>query len=406
MTKRLFGRGMASSFGPDPAPEERAKEGASPTALELARLAFAQQSWAEAARHFEAELSAGSTSREAWLGAASAHDRLGAKDLASAFTRLGNRLAPSTRYDSTAAFAAYGGAPAERDAMANFFLDRAPELRAAALARVEGASTVVHERPTDESSAVPFMPSAAIPAFVFWDTSERPPIVQRCIQSMRQHLPEWLELRELDASALIEEIDLPPEATTQVTSMANLSDVLRLHVLSNVGGLWIDATCLLGDGFLELAQRVAREDFFAFTYRGSRTGSWFLWARPESYRLQLIRVTLDAWLNDGRAWNNYFMFHDIVEMLYWTDERYRSEWDAGLYLHPREALKLNKALGRRVAEHEWFDLRHRSPINKLTWKFDQAKAKDPTTAVARLLAELPPELPAAPGPPEPAAPSP
>lgn len=91
------------------------------------------------------------------------------------------------------------------------------------------------------------------------------------------------------------------------------------------------------------------------------------------------------WLESGRPWSNYFMFHDIVEMLYWVDDRYRAEWDQGLSLHPRDALAIHDQLTKPIPETTWSEMISRSPVNKLSWKFPAAALDDPTSGVRRVL---------------------
>ncbi|MFJ6417039.1 capsular polysaccharide synthesis protein [Paeniglutamicibacter sp. NPDC091659] len=333
--------------------------------------AFHAQDWKTAAIEFDEALRNGESDRNIWLSAASAHERMGSHDVAATYTSLANRLHPSTCYDSAAAFGVYAAAPVERDTIATFLTEHAAELSTSA----ELACLQAKERTT------------AARAFVYWDTDNRPDIVRQCIESMHKFAPEDLEVVELNAATIKDWVTIDESLLAGIENPAHRSDVIRLNLLSTHGGLWLDATCLLNPGFPFLYDQINRENFFLYTYRGSRTGNWFFWAQPDSYRLQLLRAALHLWLESGRPWSNYFMFHDIVEMLYWTDARYRNDWDTGLYLHPREALEMNKSLGRRLADHEWFDIRRRSPVNKLTWKFDQSKLGDPTTGVARLVSE-------------------
>ena len=83
------------------------------------------------------------------------------------------------------------------------------------------------------------------------------------------------------------------------------------------------------------------------------------------------------------------MFHDVVEMLHWTDPRYRTEWDAGLHLHPHDFFDMHKALGRPLTDVEWAAVWRRHPVNKLSWrKYNAPELRaDPTTGVAHFIKE-------------------
>lgn len=339
-----------------------------PAAVDAIKDAWDRGLWDEVITLADAFIAESGGNRTAWLLAASALERKQNLPLSSNYTSLANRLHPAPGYDSTAAYAAYSRAPFERDEVAEFILENLKPLRSRAEAAVSAAGVPHHN------------------LYVYWDTPERPAIVDLCIASVHEFAPSDARVVELNgdtAASLTKGIEgvLP-----LIESPAHRSDLIRLELLSSLGGTWIDSTCLLRPGFEHFHRRIAEQDFFAFTYRGSRTGNWFLHATPSSYRLQMIRATMRLWLETGHRWTNYFTFHDIVEMLYWTDDRYRAEWDRGLFLHPREALEVGKNLTKKVPEHEWLDLLQRSPINRLSWKFPAGAEEKEGTVLHRLLA--------------------
>ncbi|MFD1721771.1 capsular polysaccharide synthesis protein [Amnibacterium endophyticum] len=348
-----------------------------PSPKQLGIAAYRERRWKAAARQLAKALRRGGD-RETWLTAASAHERLKQPALRDALALAGDHLFPSTAYDSAAAFAVATTRPRERDQVGEFLAEHADELRAVAEQRLDDVAPRY--------------------AFVYWDTPERPDVVEHCVDAMRRHLPPGLELVELSAAALPDWVEIDTRITAAVDIPAHGADMIRLHLLSRYGGLWIDSSCLLNAGFAEWSEPVRAEDLFLFTYAGSRTGNWFIWATAASYRLQLLRAAMDAWFLSGRGWTNYFQFHDVVEMLYWTDPRYRAEWDAGLHLHPREMFELHRALGRALSDEEWAAVRHAHPVNKLSWrKYNAPELRDdPATGIARLVAEPLGDVPARP----------
>jgi hypothetical protein len=333
-------------------------------------VAFRLRRWKLAEREFRRALQ-GRSDRSTWLYAASVQDRLKNASRRDTYVGVANDLFPSRAYDSTLAFATSSTRPHERDVVGTYLAKN---------------QTVLSEEAAIATS------QAATPkyAFVYWDSEEQPDVVQHCIDSMRKYLPADLKLIELNAKTVGDWVQIDKRIMDRVDIPAHAADMIRLHLLAKYGGMWLDASCLLNPEFSSFYDRIRDQDFFLFTYSGSRTGNWFIWARPESYRLQLLRTALDRWFTNGGKWTNYFMFHDVVEMLYWTDDRYRHEWDAGLSLAPTNAFDCHKALGRSVTDEEWSAVRQRSPINKLSWrKYNAPELRaDPTTGVSRLMAEV------------------
>lgn len=331
--------------------------------------AYRLRRWRIAERELDAAL-AGSSDRATLLHAASVQQHLGGTARRDAYVAECEHTSPSPLYDSGSAFAVSTKRPWERESAARYLARNADRLRRIAESRL---TTTPAKRY----------------AFVYWDTVERPDVVQHCIDSMRQWCPPDLELVELHAENLADWVRMDPRIMHRVDMPAHGADLIRLHLLSTYGGLWLDASCLLNESFPAWVEEVRRQDLFLFTYEGSRTGNWFIWGEPGSYRLQLIRAALDSWFLDGGKWTNYFMFHDVVEMLYWTDERYRRDWDAGLHLHPGRCFDVHHALGTALTDADWADVRHAQPINKLSWrKYNAPELRsDPSTGVSRLMAE-------------------
>ncbi len=327
--------------------------------------------WSHAVENIGQCVRAGHNSRQVWLYLASAYERAGQRERARQLTSITNDLFPADAYDAKQAFGVHPDAPAERDAMAQFLHANITQLR-------ESALKAMQPKPTGRR------------IYMYWD-SEPPPLVSTCFDAARANVPADYELVMLDAESAGR---MAPDAVrlgaAASLTKAQLSDVIRTHLLADRGGLWMDATVLVNRRFPAFLAEISELDFFLFTYRGSRTGSWFWWAEPTSYRLQLIRAALDLWLSAGLKWSNYFMFHDIVEMLYWVDDRYREEWNAGLPLHPRDALAMLEQLTKPVSDVVWADLQTRSPVSKLSWKFRADALNDPKTAASRLLGSTTP----------------
>lgn len=321
----------------------------------------------------------GANDRRTWLALASATQREKGKAAAKPVTELANELFPATTYDSAAAFAVLPNQAAQRDAMANFLIEHRAQIVATALRRCNPDVRPRWRRRAGASKA-------PLRAYMYWNTSDRPAIVRRCFEAARAYLPADLELVEIDDDRLHELVPAAMDLGRNLQTAAQRSDLIRAHLMSIYGGLWIDATVLLRKDFPLFLDQLRAQDWFMFRYRGSRVATWLFWGLPTGYRVQLVRAALDLWLEQGRDWSNYFMYHDVIEMLYWTDERYRSEWDAGLLLHPREALVISRKRNVPVSDAEWADLLDRSPLYKLSWKFKPEALESPDTPISRVIA--------------------
>lgn len=72
--------------------------------------------------------------------------------------------------------------------------------------------------------------------YTYWHAEERrPPLVEACIERMRAVHPEWT-VRVMGPA------DLPADVAALPPNVA--SDWIRLHTLSELGGVWLDASCV------------------------------------------------------------------------------------------------------------------------------------------------------------------
>lgn len=151
-----------------------------------------------------------------------------------------------------------------------------------------------------------------------WD--DAPQIVRRCHQSWRQLNPEW-DIRALDSRTVAQHLDLAAVLGANRASPQAISDILRMNLLADHGGVWVDATvfcCQPLDSWLWSALAAG---FFAFTNPGPDRliASWFLASQPGN-------PLTCAW-------------RDAVNR-YWSEHEFQT------YRHRRLEKRLGKILGR------------------------------------------------------------
>jgi len=146
--------------------------------------------------------------------------------------------------------------------------------------------------------------------WIYWDQGEAaaPPLVRTCIASWRTQNPGW-ELRVLDrdsAPALARLPMAPGDIAVQA-----YADLLRLRLLRDSGGVWVDATtfCLRPlDHWLPV---LAQGGFFAFTW--TPADRWFIW--PNVPR----RIT--NWFLASEPGGTVVTAWEARSLLYWQDRQ-------------------------------------------------------------------------------------
>lgn len=209
--------------------------------------------------------------------------------------------------------------------------------------------------------------------WAYWHEGEdrANPLVRACLASWRDRNPDW-ELRCLDAAS--PEMAAVRARLPDTLGIAHRTDVLRLALLAEHGGVWVDASawCLapLGDW-------LPRQDgFFAFHYPEDAVdrplANWFLAAPPGDPIVSAwLELCLSYWAVRARP-DHYFVHHFLLNWLLLTDPELGAAWRAKtlipadpLHLAQR-ALREARAPGAVQAELRAAPGRY--PVQKLDWR--------------------------------------
>lgn len=115
--------------------------------------------------------------------------------------------------------------------------------------------------------------------YTYWHSEKIPNTVKKCIQSWRKHCPGYtihiINKKNIDTYAL--GIKLNPH----ITSEAFFSDMIRLHVLAERGGIWMDASVYLNKSldWVHGYQSSTKCEFIGYDQKPynnySKVESWF-----------------------------------------------------------------------------------------------------------------------------------
>jgi len=153
-----------------------------------------------------------------------------------------------------------------------------------------------------------------------WD--DAPEIVRRCHQSWRQLNPGW-DIRPLDGRTAAQYLDLAAVlgANGASASPQAISDILRMNLLADHGGVWVDATVFCCQPLDSWLWDALAAGFFAFTNPGRDRliASWFFASSPGNPLTCAVREAVNA---------------------YWSKHEFQN------HRHRRLAKRLGKILGR------------------------------------------------------------
>jgi hypothetical protein len=213
----------------------------------------------------------------------------------------------------------------------------------------------------------------------FGGRKNAPPLVKKCLGSWERNNPSW-EFRCLDATTIERYVPLRQyvDLNRQSLTAASLSDIVRILLLHEFGGLWVDATLFCHQSLDEWLPGVMKEGFFAFTALDPirPLSSWFLSAASDNYLVSTwCRRTIEYWSNRTKT-DDYFWFHHLFRDMCRTDQRTAEEWSRVPKLDAEKphAFQVDGKMDRPAAEvREEIDWT--TPVFKLTHRLSEEGVK-------------------------------
>jgi hypothetical protein len=202
-----------------------------------------------------------------------------------------------------------------------------------------------------------------------------PHLVRSCLHSWEQRNPGW-EVRIVDAfSALhyapaLADFDLSSRSVTA----ASLSDLLRLSLLHEYGGVWVDATVFCNRPLNDWLPECMGEGFFAFHRPDRPLATWFLAAVPHDPIIaRWLAAAIDYWTDRSEA-DDYFWVHNLFGQLLANDPQVAATWGRAQRhsaMPPHQIQDLGMLTSATEATHlvDWS-----LPLFKLTYRYPEAEA--------------------------------
>ena len=213
-------------------------------------------------------------------------------------------------------------------------------------------------------------------AWVCWlqGIDAAPVVVKQCYASVNKWLHDW-DIVLITAENFSEYATLPDfiidKWKSGLIGNAHFSDILRLQLLIEHGGLWLDATTLLTDC---IPDYVLQSDFFVF-HNGwmdeemINVANWFIFSKLNSNLLltQSRDLLIEYWRKYDYA-KNYFIFHMLFRMVtdanehLWNSVPYFNQIDNHLLM-----IELQKPFNVQRVEQ----IKALTSIHKLTYKLPE-----------------------------------
>lgn len=211
-----------------------------------------------------------------------------------------------------------------------------------------------------------------------------PEVVKVCYESICKNLSDR-RVTIIDGQNWYKYIQLPDYIVQKWKKKqippAHFTDLIRLQLLIQYGGTWIDSTVLCTG----LTSRNMKEtlsyldaDLFMFQYTkpGSNQwrgiGNWFISSCTNNEVLMVLRDMLYAYWRDYDCVLDYFIFHLFFSML---REVYPNEIGSMPYGFASRSVALGYHLGDKFNEEQWNKLTTHVCFHKLTYSLRKSVLK-------------------------------
>lgn len=217
-----------------------------------------------------------------------------------------------------------------------------------------------------------------------------PELVKKCFESLQEHLKDR-EIILLTEKNYRDYVTFPEHIQSKIDkgiiTNTHMSDLLRLELLLNYGGTWMDATVYCSGG--DYPDYMLDSDLFFFQNlkpgldgHCTSISSWMLTACTNHPVLRLTRELLYHYWKKHDHMVDYFLFHDFFQM---SLEVYPQEWKKVVPSCNATPHILLLRLFEQYEDSMWNAVREMCAFHKLSYKFEAEKERLSNTYYRKLI---------------------
>lgn len=209
--------------------------------------------------------------------------------------------------------------------------------------------------------------------FILWlqGVDKAPLLVKTCIKSIQKHLPDK-EIVILTGQSINDYISFPDYIIEKhklgIIGPAHFSDLIRISLLCDYGGIWCDATCLMTETpptlmtgetplFVFKSIDLSRQDV-----EPTICSNWYISAWSNQKILLLTRKLLFEYWKESNKVDDYFIFHIFLAI---SARRYQKDWDSIPVFNNHSPHILQFEFSSEFSETRWEQIKKMSPVHKL-----------------------------------------
>ena len=202
----------------------------------------------------------------------------------------------------------------------------------------------------------------------FWwqGVQNAPDIVKNCVNSIEKYSGDY-ELVVLTKDNYDKYLDIPNDIIKKVEdgkiSLTNLSDIIRLGLLSKYGGVWVDVTMFFSDHVFNEFDDI----IFNSCFRGEGSWSSFFMGGKSNKLFSFAYNFLIRYAREYDKFINYFLLNYTIEIACDYFEECREYMD-GCYLENPNIFYFIDNFSKSFDEEEFNELCEKYKFFKLSYK--------------------------------------
>ncbi|MDO8336402.1 MAG: capsular polysaccharide synthesis protein [Candidatus Saccharibacteria bacterium] len=201
-----------------------------------------------------------------------------------------------------------------------------------------------------------------------WENA--PALIKLCRDSWIQNNPGW-EIIQLTDANLAQYVHLDYSLKGKEVPHAAYSDIIRMHLLSHYGGVWVDATTFCSAPLDTWLPSAKQSGFFAFQKPKTTLASWFLAAEQGNALVRKWDDYVTCYWKYAHKPGRYFWLHYLFEYLIVRDPIARKMWQETPQVSsigPYAARDCLKTAGSGTSQCLDLLFDPNVPVHKLDWK--------------------------------------
>ena len=204
-----------------------------------------------------------------------------------------------------------------------------------------------------------------------------PKLVENCVASIKYYIKDK-EIFFINKENFRDYCEIPEFIIEKwekgIITNTHFSDILRLALLIQHGGLWLDATVYLTG---ELPDYICEGDLFVyrdgfFNCDVINFGSWVIYAKPNNIMLNETLNLLYLYWKKYDYMKHYFLLHLMFRLV---SDFYKEEWDSIPYFSQMDQHIFSFEILNTYSEKRFEQLKALTTIHKLSNKSDYSLAE-------------------------------